>query len=206
MTPINFLALPGEIRNQIYEHLLVIPLHPSAQQDRSTTAPIHAQILAASHQIHREGSAILYGCNTFVSNESLLTSMPRLRAWYKPVTARHYLTLITRYHMHVRLDCDARFSAESATRAFSGLDELSIEVWQAQFESSDSEIMRLFEGVRRVKRATVFGSVTAFPAYRKWLEGAMMSPEGQLPSNRAEEAEEEEEETDARTHDLWEAG
>lgn len=198
MSTSNFLGLPGEIRNQIYELLLVIPIHPSVKQDRSSTSGIHPQIMAASRQTHREASAILYGCNTFISNESLLTSMPRLRAWHMPVTAPQYVKMITRYHMHVRLDCDARFKAEAATTAFSGLDELTVAVWQAQYGSSGYEVLRLLEGVRRVKKATVSGSVTSFPVYKTWLEVVMMSADGvDLPEPAMDEN------VNVRPYDLW---
>jgi hypothetical protein len=76
----------------------------------------------------------------------------------------------------VRLDCDPNFSLAKATNAFSGVEELIIEVFQAQFGSSDYKVLRLFEGVRGVKRARVYGSVTAFPKYVAWLEAAIVTP------------------------------
>jgi CTP-dependent riboflavin kinase len=77
----------------------------------------------------------------------------------------------------VRLDCDPNFSLAKATTAFSGVEELTIEVFQAQFGSSDYKVLRLFEEVRGVKRTRVYGSVTAFPEYIAWLEAAIVTPE-----------------------------
>lgn len=75
--------------------------------------------------------------------------------------------------MQVRLDADAPFTYEDVKAAFSGADELEVEVWQAMFASADLKVLRLFEGVRGVKRVRVIGSVG--PSYRGWLEIAMMS-------------------------------
>jgi hypothetical protein len=86
--------------------------------------------------------------------------------------------MIRRYHIYVRLDCDATFTAETARDAFTGMEELTVEVFQSQFGSSDYTVLRRFEKIRGVKRAMVFGSVTAFPDYVSWLEDAMMSPKG----------------------------
>jgi len=53
-------------------------------------------------------------------------------------------------------------------------------VFQAQFGSSDNKVLRLFEGVRGVKRARVYGSVQAFPEYVQFLENAVTSPVGSV--------------------------
>lgn len=58
------------------------------------------------------------------------------------------------------------------------MEELTIEVFQAQFGSSDYKVLRLFEGVRAVERARVYGSVTGFPRYVVWLQDAMTSAVG----------------------------
>lgn len=59
------------------------------------------------------------------------------------------------------------------------MDELTIEVFQAQFGSSDHKSLELFEGVRGVKQAKIYGSVTTFPEYVEWLQESMMTPENQ---------------------------
>lgn len=86
----------------------------------------------------------------------------------------------------MRLDCDARFTADMARDAFTDVEELTIEVFQSQFGSSDYTALRLFEKIRGVKRAKVLGSVTAFPEYALWLEDVMMSPKGSLIIDYAE--------------------
>lgn len=65
--------------------------------------------------------------------------------------------------------------------AFTGVEELTIEVFQAQLGGSDYSVLRRFEGVRGVKRARIYGSIYAFPEYAKWLQNAMMSPVGAAP-------------------------
>ncbi|CZT52061.1 uncharacterized protein RSE6_13303 [Rhynchosporium secalis] len=91
---------------------------------------------------------------------------------------RSLISLIRRYHIRIRLDCDPNFSADKATQSFTGVEELSIEVSQAQFGSSNYKVLRLFEGIRSVKRARIYGSVTAFPEYVRWLQGSMKTPQG----------------------------
>lgn len=58
------------------------------------------------------------------------------------------------------------------------MEELTIEVFQAQFGSSDYKVLKLFEGVRGVERTKVYGSVTGFPEYVEWLQNVMSSPVG----------------------------
>ncbi len=171
------LRLPGEIRNQIYGLLLVAP-PPCTHRPLGSTPQIYPQILSVCRQIHHEATDVLYGKNTFIAHYSLLSSLPQLRRWQHPITSIALIAMIRRYHIYVRLDCDARFTVEAARDAFSGMEELTVEVFQSQFGSSDYTVLRLFEEIRAVKRARVFGSVSAFPEYTFWLENAMMSPKG----------------------------
>ena len=87
----------------------------------------------------------------------------------------------------MRLDCDPGFTAEKATEAFTGVEELTIEVFQAQFGSSGYGNLRLLEGVRRVRRCKIVGSVSAFQEYVDWLRGAMMAPVGAVVMGFGEE-------------------
>ncbi|KAJ5050496.1 uncharacterized protein L3040_002375 [Drepanopeziza brunnea f. sp. 'multigermtubi'] len=89
--------------------------------------------------------------------------MPRLRLYYDTISKASLISLIRRFHIRVRLDCDPNFSAKKATESFTGMEELTIEVFQAQFGGSDYEVLTLFEDIRGVKRARVYGSVRAFP-------------------------------------------
>ena len=78
------------------------------------------------------------------------------------------------------------------------MEELTIEVFQAQYGSSDHKVLRLFEGVRGVKKAKVYGSVTLFPDYAKWLEDVMMMPKGfQVESTEEIEA------NHKRSYEIW---
>jgi hypothetical protein len=173
----TFLTLPGEIRNHIYALLLVIP-PPSTTTALGEKSPIYPHILRVNRQIHAEALPILYGENTFIAHPTLLCGLPQLRRWLDPVTAPALIARIRKYHIFVRLECDARFSKEAATEAFSGMEELTIEVFQSQFRGSGNEVLRLFEGVREVGRARVFGSIGEWPGYVEELTRRMMSKEG----------------------------
>lgn len=76
----------------------------------------------------------------------------------------------------MRLDVDHGFSKTQVSDAFSGAEELEIEVWQAMFGAADLTALRLFEGVRGVMKAKVSGSVGR--GYAAWLEGVMMADYG----------------------------
>ncbi|KAL2075254.1 hypothetical protein VTL71DRAFT_197 [Oculimacula yallundae] len=176
MAQLSFTDLPGEIRNKIYNHLLILP---SLSTPRLLgDPPLYPQILSVCRQVHEEGKQILYGCNTFLAHPNLLGEMPRLRLYYDTIHAKSLVSLIRRFHIRIRLDCDPNFSAEKAIKSFTGAEELTIEVFQAQFGSSGHMALKLFEGIRGVKRARIYGSVQAFPEYVQWLRESMMTPEG----------------------------
>jgi hypothetical protein len=174
MTTLTFLDLPGEIRNQIYFQLLIVL--PVSVSQLLHHPPIYPQILGVCKKVHEEARRILYSCNTFLAHPNLLSSFPRLRLHYSTISSPTLISLIQRYHIRVRLDCDPNFSLKEANHSFTGIEELTIEVFQAQFGSSDYKVLRLFEGVRGVKRARIYGSVTSFPEYVQWLETAMVTP------------------------------
>lgn len=174
MSSLSLLNLPGEIRNEIYRLLLVLPTtQPEATQNHHDK--LHPAILAVCHMFYIEGVTFLYRHNIFVAHDALLTSMPRIRRWFPPINSPRCLTSITRFHMHIRLDCDARFTAERATTMLSGLEELIVEVSQAQHGSSSFGNLRRLENVREVKRARVIGSISSFREYAEWLESSLMS-------------------------------
>lgn len=166
----SFLSLPYELRLEIYNHLLLLP--PTPPQT------LHPQILRACRQIHAEALPLLYGRNTFEAHASLLVSFPRLRPWYSPVASASAAALITRVRVRVRLDAGAGFGQMRATRELSGRDEVVIDCWQAAYRSAGWQVLRLFEGVRGVRRARVTGSIGGFEEYARWLERSMMSDEG----------------------------
>ncbi|KAG4435403.1 hypothetical protein IFR05_009110 [Cadophora sp. M221] len=176
MALLSFTDLPGEIRNQIYNQLLILP---ALSTPRPLGDPLlYPEILSVCRKVHEEAKQILYGCNTFLAHPNLLGEMPRLRLYYDTIHTRNLISLIQRFHIRVRLDCDPNFSAENAAKSFTGVEELSIEVFQAQFGSSDYKVLKLFEGIRGVKRAKVYGSVIAFPEYVEWLQNSIRTPEG----------------------------
>tara|TARA_R110002060_G_scaffold16451_2_gene22878 strand:- start:3673 stop:4287 length:615 start_codon:yes stop_codon:yes gene_type:complete len=197
MAVMSFTDLPGEIRNKIYNHLLILPAlsTPRLLGD----PPLYPQILSVCRQVHAEAKRIFYGCNTFLAHPNLLGEMPRLRLYYDTIHSRSLISLIQRFHIRVRLDCDPNFSAAKAAESFTGVEELSIEVFQAQFGSSDYEVLKLFEGIRGVRRVKVYGSVTAFPEYVEWLQDAMKTPEGV----EVEVFVKEKVGAQVRPHDIW---
>ncbi|WPG99849.1 Hypothetical protein R9X50_00266900 [Acrodontium crateriforme] len=194
-------ALPAELRNLIWSYLLI---QPSFYTDESgidnpptirpqQTHRFCANILQTCKQAHAEGSPILYGENVFHAHSSLLTALPAflvgtrpLRLTLPPVTHPRPARLIRRYYIHVRLDVDARYSMAQVTEAFSGADELSIDVSQAMYGSCSFDVLALFEGVRGVRKAQVRGS-TGDGKYARWLAGVMELPLGTDPEGFCEE-------------------
>jgi len=173
---LGFLDLPGEIRNQIYFELLIVP---DLSPPRLVCDPsLHPRILEVCKEIHHESKQVLYGKNSYLAHPNLLTGLPRLRLHYDAISSYHLISLISRYHIRVRLDCDPNFSAQKASDAFSGIEELTIEVFQATFGGSDYEVLTLFEEIRGVKKVKIYGSVIAFPDYVIWLRKSMMMPKG----------------------------
>lgn len=178
----RLLSLPAELRNSIWEELLIQQNDESQKNGRNER--FCANILHTCKQIHAETLPILYGENTFLAHPSLLTSLPSFllstrpsRATLPPVTHPRLLSYIRKFYIHVRLDTDPRFSATQATEAFTGVDELELEVFQAMYGSCDFSVLKLFEGVRGVGKVVVWGSV-GDGKYAEWLAGAMMSPPG----------------------------
>lgn len=193
----GFLDLPFEIREQIYNHLLILPSHdsPANQNNPNNTntslSLLHPAILSTCHQIHLEALPILYSKNTFQCHPKLLTSFPRLH--YTPPRSgpgagpRKQLTattcpgvgLIRRWYLHARLDCGPFWDAATVAAALTGAEALELEVWQTMFRGDcGTEVLRRFEGVRGLRRVRVWGSTTGAEGYVAWLEGVMRSPVG----------------------------
>lgn len=172
-TMLSFLDLPGEIRNQIYSQLLILP---PLSVPRLPNDFLHPKIIATCHKIYLEARMILYGSNTFMAHHNLLSGLPKLRVYMGSISSPSIICLIRRYHIRVRLDCDANFKTNLATKSFTGVEELTIEVFQAQFGSCDYNVLKLFEGVRGVERTRIYGSVQAFPEYVEWLKWTMEAP------------------------------
>ncbi|KAI1847198.1 hypothetical protein JX265_011873 [Neoarthrinium moseri] len=189
--PPTLLGLPLELRMEIYTYLLTFqePAKPSSPDSGSRTperrpAPLHPQILRVCAQTYAEAHALLYRLNTFQAHPSLLASFPRLRAWHDPVAAAAMVPLIRRFRVRVRLDIDAPFTREEATRAFSGMELVEIEVWQAVYRGAGREVLSRFEDVRGVRTAKVTGSLSGFEEYAGWLEQEMMKGTGEDKGER----------------------
>ena len=121
---------------------------------------------------------IFYKNNIFTAHSTLQTSLPYLLHPSRPVLSPTAASLITRWRIHVRLDVDQRYSAQDVTQAFTGCEELEVEAAETMFRGSGSGILMLFEHVRGVKKARVWGSVEEELA--RWLESVMMSAVGPL--------------------------
>lgn len=189
------LALPAELRNSIYRFILLQPSDiPHALFFLDNTSPdtssnarwphICTKILRTCKQINAEATPILYGENIFLAHSALLATLPSLllatqphRVVSSPVLQPRVTTMIRRFHIQVRLDVDPRFDAAKLEASFTGAEELVVEVFQAMFESCDFTVLKLFEGVRGVGKAKVFGSV-GDGKYASWLGQNMMSPPG----------------------------
>lgn len=174
--------LPLELRLEIYAYLLVHPqgipaATPSGRSKKSgNEKELHPAILLVNRQINAEGTPVLYGKNTFLAHPTMLSGFPRLRADFAPVKEAAVLPRIRRFHVRLRLDCDVGVERDAVTKAFSGVEELVVDVWQTVFWGADHEALRVFEGVRGVRRVSITGSTTGFDEYARWLEKAMGSP------------------------------
>ncbi|KXJ85158.1 hypothetical protein Micbo1qcDRAFT_128483 [Microdochium bolleyi] len=180
--PGSFLLLPCELRLKIYRNLLLEP--PSTDQ-KCPRAHSSAAILRTNRQIYSEAMPVLYSENEFLAHESMLTSWPRLTRFLEPVryaeSSPMIRTLLTRFRIRLRLDVDPRFTASEAATHFSGRYEVVVEVLRPSWRSGPlgtgpPENLRLFEGVRGVRRARVEGSLGGIKDYAHWLQGLMMSP------------------------------
>lgn len=182
------LALPAELRNEILYYLLI----------QRQTAPVSilggprspkpprfcSNVLLTCKQLKAEGTPILYGENVFAAHPSLLATLPSLllatrpyRISLPPVKEAHLIPLIKRFYIHVRLDTDPQFSAEQVAASFTGVESLSVEVFQSMYASCDFGVLQLFEGVRGVGKAEVHGSI-GDGEYARWLGEVMMSSPG----------------------------
>jgi hypothetical protein len=123
------LDLPPELRLEVYRHLLTLPAASRCSSREKPT--ISLSILRVNRQINSEASPVFYTRNMFLAHPVLLTSFPRLRDWYPPIKESVVYPRIRRYHLRVRLDCNPEYDREAVTKAFSGLDELTIHVYQA---------------------------------------------------------------------------
>lgn len=182
-----FFRLPAELRNQIYTALLcpdAVNLHSITHRandlnvrhynQTSTATSLHPAILSTCRMIHDEATALLYAPHVFHAHPALLTSLPHLTSFAKPVLYPSVTSLISRWQICLRLDTDPQFTAAQAAAAFSDAEYLEVRVWQAQFEACDYAVLKLFTDVRGVQFARVGGDVDAKLA--RWLEGQMMLP------------------------------
>ncbi|KAK5109268.1 hypothetical protein LTR62_007142 [Meristemomyces frigidus] len=186
----RLLALPAELRTAIWTLLLVhdidheasIPINQLPVDYATQRQRVHATILRTCKQANAEGTPILYGENIFSAHASLLATLPYFLLRHTPtqvishtpITTARVAAFIRRYYIHVRLDVDPRFTRLQVEESFMGVAELDIEVFQSMYASCDFSVIRLFEGVRGVKKAVVRGSV-GDGKYAEWLARSMMS-------------------------------
>ena len=188
----RLLSLPAELRNHIWRHLLFlpppsVPVGPSAGVNARLDGRVCANILQACRQLNAECAPVLYGENLFSAHNSLLSALPAFlryhtpyRAMLPPVLHGRVARLIRRYYMYLRLDVDLRFTQHDVEESFTGLEELQIEAFQSMFGAYDWSNLKLFEGVRGVRKAAVYGSV-GDGKYATWLARTMESAIGDEP-------------------------
>lgn len=143
----QLLSLPAELRNAIWAYVLVHvppdqitsygPVTVVRDEYRPRKERFCANVLRACKQTNGEGTPILYGENTFSAHSSLLAALPAFilrnkptRLALPPVTCPRVARMIRRYHIHVRLDTDPRFTRMQVEESFAGVEELEIEVFQ----------------------------------------------------------------------------
>ena len=188
------LQLPPELRNQIWRLLLLQDIHKrrghfyhAIPEDTRKKARFCANILRTCKQINAEGTPILYGENIFSAHRNLLATLPSFVLHLSsdpiccpPVTNNRVVPLIRRFHIFVRLDTDPRYSPRQVEESFSGVEELSIDVFQSMYGSCDFSVLKLFEGVRGVGKVKIDGSL-GDRKYADWLTKVIMLSEGEEP-------------------------
>jgi hypothetical protein len=195
-----FMTIPVELRLEIYSHLLhQTPANPhysprsyyttTTTTSNGASCPINGSLLRTNHQINAEATDFLYGDNTFLAHPSLLTSFPRLSPSATPVSDPAALRRIHRLRLPIRLDCAPAFTADAATIALSGLEQLTVHLLNGSFLGADAgdkaasnvpANLRLLEGVRGVRRLSFCGSTQGHETYLEWLTHAMTSEEGAI--------------------------
>ncbi|RYP00066.1 hypothetical protein DL764_006616 [Monosporascus ibericus] len=183
--PATLLTLPLELRLEIYGYLLTLPI---TRQRRSKDARLHPTILRACRQLHAEALAFLLESNEFEAHPTLLASFPRLFPFPggSPVRDAAQAARVRRLRVRVRLDVeflddggDGAGEGDEKVRQLSGLRELVLDVWQADWRAAGPRNLRRFEAVRGVGRARVVGSTGGFEDYARWLENTMMCAPGE---------------------------
>lgn len=89
--------------------------------------------------------------------------------------------MIRKWHICIRLDCDPNWSKDQVTQAFSGMEALEVELWEASFGGAGMKVLEGFWDVRGVGKAKVSGMVR--PRMARWLEGVMESSIGKEVEN-----------------------
>ena len=125
---------------------------------------------------------MLYQDNLFEAHPKLLDGFPRLRPWYAPIREAAAAQRIRRFRLVIRLECEIGFDKDKASAAFSGLDELVVEVVQTIFMGAGCDNLRVLEGVRGVRNVLIRGSTSGFEDYVEWLAGVMTTQPGEEAS------------------------
>jgi len=180
--PFLFLALPGEIRNQILRLLLTHKTPIIARSvnhlapPRPTSLEICPNTLLTCWQVYNESLSFLYGENTFQAHPSYLTAVLFAMDPTRLVTAPFCVEMVRRFHIRVRLDCDPYYHPAAVAKAFNSAEELEVECFRSSWGIGGYDALEGFMSVRGVHRASVHGSVGMKMAL--WLKKVMQSPEG----------------------------
>ncbi|KAK4658042.1 hypothetical protein QC762_203295 [Podospora pseudocomata] len=164
--------------SKAYKTPLAIPLPPlppppptttTPQQDRPFTPPSQSQ------------NIITIPLSPFISAP---TNPPSISPAYIP--------LIRKWRLRIKLDSPAPWSEDLVREVFTGVGELTLDVWQSSFWGGVGvRTLKGFEGVRGVGRVRVRGMLGGFEGYRGWLEGIMGEGvgvrEGEVYEGRDEE-------------------
>ena len=180
----NFYNLPGEIRNQILRLLLthntpiVARFANQLAPPKPTPLNIWPNILLACKRTYDKGITIIYGENTFQAHPSYLNCVLFAMDPTRTVISKLCIAMIRRFHLRVRLDCDPFYKPRDVKKAFSGADELELEVFRSSWGLGGYDALEGFVGVREIRKAKVHGSIE--PNFARWLEGVMRSAQGGL--------------------------
>lgn len=160
-----FLELPGEVRNNIYRHLLLDDQPIYMPCDPKTT-PVH--VLRLCRQVFEEATPIFYGENAFHFLEQIVRNS---RPWDCPFRFRQHVRKINIRLRYGWPALDIDLSLLSELQQFTRLEEIKIQLHK-YWCSNQGEIKEVDDGLKQVLRSwsTPLGKImAAVPSVKVWL-------------------------------------
>ncbi|KAL9603044.1 MAG: hypothetical protein Q9219_001408 [cf. Caloplaca sp. 3 TL-2023] len=159
--PFRFLDLPAEVRNFIFRLLLIheTPIIAYSSHNLKPPKPVSLglspNICLVSRVLYAESSSILYGENTFQAHPTFLANAAFAIDPERAIVSARCISMVRKWHIRVRLDCDSYYEPEDIARMFVGAEDLEIEVFRASWGVGNHDVLNAFSRIRGVTRAKV---------------------------------------------------